>query len=193
MTGISGTGYLSLLHILLKAQAMDKDGHFTLDRSPLLRRALARRTSPDASEAAPTRAAGRRIPENSLVLPHGLFLSPADVEEILKVKASFSLGLQLLLDHTGIPSTKLAKVYVAGSLGCHVDKGALESLGFFPPGLQSRIEAVGNSSLAGAAMLLKSHAMREALQNWKQGVRSLDLATHPAFRMQFPAHMRFAF
>ena len=173
-TGITGTGYLALLNLLLKARAMDRDGRFTPEGSPLLRRAFA-----------------PSIEGTTLSLPHGLSLSAADVEEILKVKAAFSLGLRRLLNHAGMPSTQIRRVYLAGSLGRHVDKEALENLGFFPPGLRSRLLAVGNAALAGAALLLGSDAARRFLIRWSTGVRGLDLAGDPEFTAHFPEHMRF--
>ena len=196
--GITGTGYLSLLNLLLKTQAMDREGRFSLERSPLFRRAVSRIRAQGALSAIHGVASNADTLGNTvrsgekLPLPHGLFLSASDVEEILKVKAAFSLGLHRLLEHAGVASAELARVYVAGSLGDHVDKEALETLGFFPPGLRSRLETVGNSSLTGAVLLLREKGAREALASWATGVRSLDLASDPAFRQHFPEHMRFA-
>jgi uncharacterized 2Fe-2S/4Fe-4S cluster protein (DUF4445 family) len=179
LPGITGTGYLSLLSLLIKTGAMDREGHFTLSSSPLLRRSLT--LLPEQSRQGIT-----------LVLPQGHLLSATDVEEVLKVKAAFSLGLSRLLEHAEISSADLACVYVAGSLGRHADKEALETLGFFPPGLRTRIVCVGNASLTGAALLLQEPKIRESLCQWVTGVRNLDLAADPAFRNSFPKHMRFA-
>ncbi len=207
ITGITGTGYLSLLHCLQKAGAMDRDGHFTPEKSPLLRRFLTGAASPCACpRCAPqdTPAAAPQTPsspaphppplpdEPFLPLGHGLYLTSGDVEEILKVKAAFSLGLALLFREAGIASTDLAGVYLAGALGRHVDKEALENLGFFPPGMGSRLTAAGNTSLAGAGILLRHEKTRAALTNWATRVRAVDLAANPAFEREFPGHMRFA-
>lgn len=177
--GITGTGYISLLSILLTAGVLDREGAFTPGTRGPLRRFL--RLSPQTGDGG-----------QSLELPMGLRLPASDVEELLKVKAAFSLGLQRLLDRAGVPTASLAKVYIAGALGLHADKHALEELGFLPQGMAARVETVGNSSLDGAALLLQHGDARQALVEWAGKVESLELARDDAFLREFPHHMRFS-
>ena len=173
VAGITGAGYLALLDALLRVNAMDRHGHFT----------------PGSRFAAPERdpvSGEERVP-----LPFGLALYASDVEEALKVKAAFSLGLRRLLDAAGLDSTALRRVYLAGALGLHAKTSALNNLGFFPPGMESRIIAVGNSSLDGASLLAASKDARDALVRWAACVSPLDLAADPAFAAGFASHMRF--
>lgn len=181
--GITGTGYLALLRILLASGAMDRQGRFTPDKCGPLKRFLS-----------PVKANPEEEPRHGdwLPLPFALRLTARDVEEILKVKAAFSLGLHRLLDHSGLASRDLTRVCLAGALGSHVNKQALDDLGFFPPGMANRIKAVGNSSLDGAALLLRSPEIRPALNRWAAGVTTLDLASDPVFRQRFADQMRFA-
>ena len=181
-TGITGTGYLALLRLLLASGAMDSQGHFTSgNRSPLQR------------FLTPEKAGPTDIPGDGdwLPLPLGLRLTARDVEEILKVKAAFSLGLRRLLGKAGLAFRDLTRVRIAGALGSHVNKQALENLGFFPPGAENRLEAVGNTSLAGAVLLLRNPDVRPALIRWAATVATLDLAADPGFTQNFAAHMRF--
>ena len=180
--GITGTGYLALLRLLLASGAMDSQGHFTPDDCGPLKRFLG------PEKAGPTAMPGDG---DWLPLPLGLRLTARDVEEILKVKAAFSLGLRRLLDKAGLAFRDLARVRIAGALGSHVNKQALENLGFFPPGAENRLEAVGNTSLAGAALLLRAPNVRPALIRWAATVSTLDLAADPGFTQNFAAHMRF--
>ncbi|MEI3479344.1 MAG: ASKHA domain-containing protein [Bilophila sp.] len=69
------------------------------------------------------------------------------MEEILKVKAAFSLAFECLLDAAGLESRDVARVYLGGALGEYASGEALETLGFLPPGLRSRVTAAGNTSL----------------------------------------------
>ncbi len=174
--GISGTGHLSLLACLLRAGAMDVGGHFTPEKSPLLRKFFV-----------PEDAGGFR-----LSLPGGMYLSARDVEEILKVKAAFSLGLQLVLAAAGLDSRDPAAFYVAGALGLHVAADDLELLGFFPAGAATRVRACGNTSLEGAALLLQSEPLRVNLGRWAAGVTPHAPAEDPLFHKRFANHMRFA-
>lgn len=176
-SGMTGAGYLALLRLLVHSKAMDVDGRFTPERAGPLGRLLR-----------PVDGGGQRF----LPLPGGLALFASDVEESLKVKAAFSLGLARLLEAAGLASADLAGIYLAGALGLHVKKEALDQLGFFPPGTAGRIRAVGNSALAGAALLARSAPARKALCAWARGVDSLDLASDAAFVRGFADHMRFA-
>ena len=161
---------------------MDSQGHFTPDNCGPLNRFLT------PQKAGPTDMPGDG---DWLPLPLGLRLTARDVEEILKVKAAFSLGLRRLLDKAGLAFRDLARIRIAGALGSHVNKQALEHLGFFPPGAENRLEAVGNTSLAGAALLLRNPDIRPALVQWAATVATLDLAADPDFTQNFTAHMRF--
>lgn len=180
--GITGTGYLALLRLLLASGAMNSQGHFTPDNCGPLKRFLT-----------PKKAGPTDVPGDGgwLPLPLGLRLTARDVEEILKVKAAFSLGLRRLLDKAGLAFRDLVRIRIAGALGSHVNKQALERLGFFPPGAENRLEAVGNTSLAGAALLLRNPDVRPALIRWAETVETLDLAADPGFTQNFAAHMRF--
>ena len=119
-------------------------------------------------------------------------MTATDVEELLKVKAAFSLGLRRLLDAAAVPTQKLVYVYLAGALGEYADKQALENLGFFPRGMASRLLAKGNTSLEGAELLLRSPQSRASLKRWASSVVSLELAADEEFVRSFPEHMRFA-
>lgn len=177
--GITGTGYLALLARLKTVGALSPDGLFTPESAGLFRRCFTPQTH-DGGEA-------------FIPLPHGMRLYASDIETTLKVKAAFSLGLERLLASAGIPSSALARVYLAGALGAHVDASALETLGFFPQGMAARIHSVGNSALEGAVLLAASGKTRDLLQERMRGVHALDLAADPAFAGAFAAHMRFMY
>ena len=170
--GITGSGYLALLDVLLRFGGMDRDGHFIPGKRlfPLER---------------------TQNGEERLLLPGKLALYASDVEEALKVKAAFSMGLRRLLETAGIGPGALARVYLAGALGLHAKTGALENLGFFPPGMLGRITVTGNTSLAGAALLACRAQSRDALVAWSARVEPLDLAGDPAFAGGFASRMRF--
>ena len=122
---ICGTGYLSLLDALLRTGFLDVTGRLaSASVSPLAARLLG---------TVERGAAGWSLP-----LPGGMELAGADVEEILKVKAAFSLALESLLAASGLESRALARVCLGGALGEHMPETALERLGFLPQGLQAR-------------------------------------------------------
>jgi uncharacterized 2Fe-2S/4Fe-4S cluster protein (DUF4445 family) len=72
-----------------------------------------------------------------------------------------------------------------------VRKDALEGLGFIPPGSGERLRAPGNTSLAGAGLLLRRPETLEELSLRAKGMRTVDLAADPDFARAFVASMHF--
>ena len=177
--GISATGYLSLLSLLRQTGLMDAEGHFTPDSATM---PLARRLAGDLT---------RRHGHPCLRLPYGLYLTAQDAEELLKVKAAFSLALHSLLAAASLPPAGLACLCLAGALGEHVPVEHLERLGFVPQGLGARIRAVGNASLDGAVLLARRPEQRESLARRCAGAQVIPLAEAPDFHQQYLRHMRF--
>ncbi len=179
-TGISATGYLSLLATLLQIGVLDEDGRFS-SRTGVMPVA---RTLSASITAHPS---GIRLP-----LPAGLWLSSADVEELLKVKAAFSLALATLLEGAGLKASDLARLCLGGALGEHVRPEHLERLGFLPHGLGARVRAVGNSSLDGAGLLAVDEQARSALRRLCDGASLISLTDAPGFHEAYVRHMRLA-
>ena len=184
--GISATGYLSLLSLLLRAGVLRDDGQFVANPAMPLAKKL---------------AAGLELPEPGgkncgksgarLRLPHGLWLAAADVEELLKVKAAFALALTTLLQAADLPATKLATLCLAGTLGEYVNLDDLETVGFVPSVLSHRIRAVGNTSLDGAALLALDCDRAAALSRMCRHAVVISLVDQPNFHTEYLRHMRF--
>ena len=180
--GISATGYLSLMDLLLRMGVMDEEGHFLKEPKgcamPLAKR-LARLV--DWTPSVPR-----------LVLGPGLWMSSADVEEILKVKAAFAVAVESLLARASLRPADLGAICVAGALGRHVDAGILENLGFVPKGCGRMVRAVGNASLEGACLLAKKPGLREKLADMCAGAVVLAPAEEKDFHTRYVGAMNFA-
>lgn len=164
---ISGTGYLALLSGLLRLGLLDRTGGFTAGDTP-----LARRVGSGLAEQGG---------ERRLMLGPDVYLTGRDVEEVLKVKAAFNLAFSRLLAEGGLEREALRAVYLAGALGEHADLSALEELGFVPPGTRRRIISVGNSSLAGAALLVNSPEARDWIERTAPLITTLDIGQESDF------------
>lgn len=177
--GISATGYLSLLALLFRLGVLDADGHFATPGAvalPLARTLAAQVTSG---------AGGARLP-----LPLGLWLSAADVELLLKVKAAFAVALAAVCAAAGVPPASLRRLALAGALGEHVRAADLKDLGFAPGIAESKIVAVGNTALAGALLLAARPQKLEALAALCARAEVLELTAAPGFQQDYLAHMR---
>ena len=185
-SGISGTGYLSLVHILRKLGLVCEDGRFAKGDasgsglSPLAKNLVKRLHS--------------RNGQLEFELPGGLSLTGTDLEEILKVKAAFSLALYSLLRAAGLAPAGLRGCYLAGALGRHVCVDDLFGLGFLPAALKAeKVSAVGNTALAGAEQMLADLSARALAAQWATRVKVLNLAVDNTFMRLYLEHMRFAF
>jgi uncharacterized 2Fe-2S/4Fe-4S cluster protein (DUF4445 family) len=177
LPGMTGAACLSLIAILRRCGVINREGLFTAEAAGLPGRFFI-----------PQRDTGG---ERFIVPGYGLRLYASDVERVLKVKAAFSLGMRLLPATAGIASSDISAFYLAGSLGKHVRKDALEELGFIAPGTGKRLKTPGNTSLAGAELLLRRPETLEKLQRRTAGMRNLDLASDPEFARNFAASMHF--
>jgi uncharacterized 2Fe-2S/4Fe-4S cluster protein (DUF4445 family) len=149
--GIAGPGYLALAALLLDQGVLDTDGRFAHTPAPTpLGEKLRRMVASEGGEA--------------VFAASGYRLFASDVEELLKVKAACNLAVASLLAAAGLGTADLAGVHLAGAFGAKVAPDALESLGFFPPGLAGRLHVAGNLSLAGAALFLTDPAARRAAE-----------------------------
>jgi uncharacterized 2Fe-2S/4Fe-4S cluster protein (DUF4445 family) len=176
---ISGTGYLSLLARLRGIRLLDATGRFVSGDNPLARRLWA---------TLEETAAGKR-----LALGQGVFLTGRDVEELLKVKAAFNLAFSRLLAEARLVPDDLKTIYLAGALGEHVRLEALEELGFVPPGLKTRIHALGNTSLAGAALLVRSGQARDWIEAMAPRIHVLPIGQEPDFFTQYVQRLIFSY
>ncbi|MDR1947568.1 MAG: ASKHA domain-containing protein [Desulfovibrio sp.] len=177
LPGMTGTACLALLHILRRCGSMSREGFFTAEAGGPLGRFFIPQRGADG--------------ECFITLGYGMRLYASDVESVLKVKAAFSLGMQRLLAAAVLNFSDLSALYLAGSLGRHVRTDVLEGLGFIPPGTGERLRVPGNTSLAGAELLLRRPATLEELRRRAAGMRYLDPASDSGFADAFAASMYF--
>ncbi|MHC1701129.1 MAG: ASKHA domain-containing protein [Humidesulfovibrio sp.] len=165
--GITGVGYLSLAATLLRAGVLDESGRFVVPATPLGQR-LARGLDALGGEQA-------------LDIGAGLLLPASDVEELVKVKAAFNLALSRLLAESGLAPGALQSVHLAGAMGEHADIADLAALGFLPESLTGRVRRAGNTSLAGARLLLTHPRAWDWVLGLPGRCRTLDLTSEPDF------------
>ena len=179
---ISGTGYFSLLHLLLKNGILNQEGSFTFSENPEKQTKLIQMLNKQIKQV------DNRV---YFEISEQLKLTSQDVEELLKIKAAFSLVFKVLLEAAGLSSFDLNTVYLAGSLGLHSSPLDLEGLGFLPSGMHKRVKAAGNLSLCGANLLLQNKKVRQTALNWTLHTKVLSLVNDPKFMKQYLEEMTF--
>ena len=178
LAGISATGYLSLIEQLLNCGFLDAEGHFATKNSMPLAKRLAQNL--DTSKAVPR-----------FMVTETLWLSLLDIEEILKVKAAFSVALHSLLARAEIAPSSLASLNIAGAIGSHVLPGTLERTGFVPRGMGAKVQGAGNTSLKGACLLACNIHAREELARLCRDAVLLEPAQDESFHEQYISAMHF--
>lgn len=178
LSGISGTGYVSVLALLRRLGVIDESGHFRYATMPLAR---------NVAERIRVHPLGRVF-----VLEDRVFIAERDIEEFLKAKAGVNVALRTLLERAGLGEGDVARIYLAGALGEHADTCDLITLGFLPEIWRGRIEVAGNTSLAGTLLALESETTRDWLAALPGRVSVAQLVEEQGFGELFLRAMRFS-
>lgn len=178
LSGISGTGYISLLAALLRVSMVDEQGHFQEPRTPLAQKI------------------GLRIKENAFgrvfLVEDDVFVAARDVEEFLKVKSAVNVAMTMLVRQAGLTEGDVQRVCLAGALGEYADPADLFTLGFLPECWRGKTQMVGNTALAGTLLAFEREDVRTWLDELPARVRIVDLVARDEFASQFFQAMRFS-
>lgn len=174
--GISATGYISLLALLLRLGIMDSNGQFV--EPGKIAMPLAKKLAQQVEVAD-----GEKV----LPLPMGQQLSASDIEMLLKVKAAFSLALTGLLRLSGLGD--IGSLCLAGALGEYARPDDLAELGFFPRKFLRVARISGNTSLAGALLLCREPERLSALTELFATAKVLQLTDDENFYHAYLAAM----
>jgi uncharacterized 2Fe-2S/4Fe-4S cluster protein (DUF4445 family) len=184
--GISGSGIVSLVSLLLSIKVITPDGRIL---SPAEARGLAppsvlwRLSGIDGENAfllyLPERG-GRPV-----------YLGQGDVRNFQTAKGAIRAGLETALTELGLAPEDVERVYVSGAFGRGVDEEALTVTGIFPPGFRGKVIKAGNTSLSGAylSLVMKESMMRA--KDFSGKVSVLHLGGNRLFSEKFIEHMNF--
>lgn len=170
-TGITATGYVSLLALLHRLGVLNSRGHFEQGNLPLARKISA------------------GLVDQRLNLQGKLFLTATDVELLLKVKAALAVALKAILTFAHIEAAGVAEVYMAGALGENLPVADLVSLGFIPIAFSQKIRTAGNTSLAGACLLAREPDKMQSLVSLCANAEIINLVEDEAFMEKYLAAM----
>lgn len=174
--GVCGSGALDLIAVMLDARVLDASGRLRDDASG---------------------ATGWRVFEHGDVRAFviddnaGLVLTQKDIRQLQLAKGAVRTAIDLLLAGAGVAPGDVREVLVAGGFGLHADGASLARIGMIPPEWADRLVFVGNTAKEGARAALVSSATRRVAEETAARVRTLSLATDPAFQARFVASLDF--
>jgi len=91
-----------------------------------------------------------------------IVLDERDIQNLLRTKAAVYAAGTLMLRSVGLDLNAVTEVYVAGGFGRYLDLRKAILIGLLPDLPLDRFTYLGNSSLAGAQMMLCSSVARGA-------------------------------
>ncbi len=150
--GICGSGLIDLLAELRKSNLMSELGVYS-----------------DGSN------------EYSFSEKEGMGLYRSDISALAQAKSANYCGQYLALRHFGTPIDKITKLYLAGGFANYINSANARDIGFIANFPLKKIEKVGNASLEGAILMLKSIKMRTEIEKLVLEIEHLELETVPDF------------
>ena len=88
-------------------------------------------------------------------IKNGCYFTQKDVRGLQMAKAAIRAGVEILWEEMGRPG--IEKVFLAGGFGYYLDVEAAVAVGLLPAYMRGRVQAAGNTSLAGAYELGRDH------------------------------------
>ncbi len=124
-------------------------------------------------------------------IAENVYITQADVRNFQLAKSAICAGIRVLLSEAGVESGRLNKLYVAGGLGFYLNKDNAVKVGMFPRELADKIEAVGNTALAGTKQCLLQKGRLADAERIARSAEYIDLSASPAFMDAYIENMNF--
>jgi uncharacterized 2Fe-2S/4Fe-4S cluster protein (DUF4445 family) len=132
-----------------------------------------------------------RNPAKKLAVAENIVLTQDDVRQMQLACAAIKSGIRLMLKAAGLSTRQLDGIYIAGAFGNYLNIRNTMAIGLLPAIEESRIVFIGNSSLAGARLLLVAKEEREKAESLVGRIRYISLASDPEFQDQFVRGLEF--
>jgi uncharacterized 2Fe-2S/4Fe-4S cluster protein (DUF4445 family) len=176
-SGLCGSGVISAVAALLRADIIDKSGRLSVSPHRQVRQ-LDQGGSEYLIVDADHSATGKDIS-----------LSQKDIRAVQLGKAALITGVEFLLRAAAL--LRPEKILIAGAFGSNLDPSDMLTLGMVPDIEPSRIFMTGNSAGAGAIMLLCDEQYRERANELAAEVSVIELAANIDFQNTFVRRLGF--
>lgn len=129
----------------------------------------------------------------------GCYFRQEDIRALQMAKAAIRAGVEILWEEMGCPEVE--RIYLAGGFGYYLDVEAAFAIGLLPSDMRGKVQAVGNTSLAGAFALGRDLCMgsvngeaagKTAVSDVNMaayGIESINLAERDGFEKLYLRYM----
>ena len=173
--GICGSGVIDLVAGLYLARIIDIRGKFRSDQPQAAGRLLAKEDG----------FAYVVVPAEETDLEEPILLSQVDIDALMRSKAAMYSILATITNQVGVSFHDLHRIYVAGAFGKHISPRQAIVLGMLPDLPLEVYTPLGNSSLAGAELMLTDEAARKRCREVVAKVTYIELNVNQEFMLRF--------
>jgi uncharacterized 2Fe-2S/4Fe-4S cluster protein (DUF4445 family) len=171
--GICGSAYIDLLAEGRRMGLLDCLGRFQFDDAAALR------PLQGYFNGEMTIRVSGDVEQKPIVLTEG------DIAALLQAKAAVAAGALTLLARSGIDAGDVRAAFVAGAFGTQLDAEHAVDIGLLPAGFRGRVEAVGNTSLAGAYTVALDRQILDDAERYANEVEVVELNFDNLFEARF--------
>jgi len=164
--GICGSGMVSLLYELYKAGVIDKSGVLQPGEHVTIR------------EGEPAFAIACDCQDS-------LYITQNEIQSFMKSKAAMFTLLLVLTRAVGISFGDIETVYVAGALGTGINAEKAVGIGMLPTWPAEIVKPLGNSSLAGARLLLMDGELVQTVNALSEKITYKPMDDDPEFMKEY--------
>ncbi len=116
-----------------------------------------------------------------------LIISQADLDSLIRSKAAMYTILETITSSVGMSLKDLSTFYVAGTFGFYINPKSAISIGMLPDLPVDSYKSLGNSSLGGATMAIRSNDCLNEIDNIRDKITYLELNVNQEFMNRFSA------
>jgi uncharacterized 2Fe-2S/4Fe-4S cluster protein (DUF4445 family) len=110
-----------------------------------------------------------------------LCLTAGDIRQVQLAKGAIQAGVQILLREMGVRYGDIEQVFLAGSFGQKLRVPNLQRLGLLAEIEPSKIQAIGNSALAGAQLTLVCQSHLARMEALRAQIEYVELSAYAGF------------
>lgn len=122
---------------------------------------------------------------------NGCYFKQKNIRALQMAKAAIRAGVEILWEEMGCP--EIEKVFLAGGFGYYLDVEAAVAIGLLPASMRGRVQAAGNTSLAGAYELGRDLCGKQVDAAWLEErtafAESMNLAETERFEGLYLKYM----
>jgi uncharacterized 2Fe-2S/4Fe-4S cluster protein (DUF4445 family) len=171
--GICGSGMIDLVAALYLTRIIDRRGKF---RTGEFGGRLVRTPRGPAFQLVPAEEAADQRPVQ---------LAQVDLDAFMRSKAAMYAILTTLLNQVDLEFEELHRIYVAGAFGRHIAPRQAITLGMLPDLPLALYQSIGNSSLAGAELVLLNREAGQRCLKVARRITYVELNVNQEFMSRF--------